>query len=63
MTEWPHINSEIVVEQTVAWIAEHKTWPKFLQHPEAVAAQIVRSGRYTWDQLRDFGYRKRSARP
>lgn len=62
MTDWPHRNSDFVLEKTVEWIDRFGAWPYWLAEPEAVAADLIKMGRKTRGELTDAGYRPRGGR-
>lgn len=55
--DWPHVNSDFMVESTERWIDRFNEWPMYLGRAEKhVAAELVGKGRFTNSRLRAVGY-------
>lgn len=57
-SEWPHQNSEYVIESTARWLERFGEWPEYLLHAHRVAEALIGRGEFTEDALIDAGYRK-----
>ena len=53
---WPHANSEFLIESTAQWIRRHGDWPWYLQHPVAVARELVERGEFTREKIIGAGF-------
>ncbi len=54
--DWPHRNSEYIIERTARWVRKFDEWPGWLTHDREVADALVARGDFTADQIASAGY-------
>lgn len=54
--DWPHVNSEYVVESTARWIRKFNDWPGYLENHVEVARELVERGEFTREQIIEAGF-------
>lgn len=54
-TDWPHRNSEFVIESVARWVSRFGQWPEFSEFPKQTAAEIVKRGLLTRSEIVEAG--------
>lgn len=54
-TEWPHANSELVIERTGEFVKRTGVWPNWPSHPWQVAGALIRRGALSAAEIAEAG--------